>query len=107
MNLQEFVQDSLKQIMAGVSEAGKDDTRIAPRMHVDEKDAMTLRTTAYRPVFLIEFDVAVTVADTSATGGKAGITVLSVATLGGEKSKTTETTSVSRIKFSVPVSFRD
>lgn len=105
MNLQEFVQDSLKQIMAGVSEASID-PRIAPRMNVAEKDAMTLRTQGHSPVFLIEFDVAVTVADTSATGGRAGITVLSVATLGGEKSKTTETTSVSRIKFSVPVSFR-
>ncbi len=53
----------------------------------------------------IEFDVAVTVADTRGTEGGGGIKVFSAFELGGKASETTANTSTSRIKFSVPVVF--
>src|SRR5207247_9354223 len=87
MNLQEFIRDSLKQIMAGVSEASTD-TRIAPQIVIGDEDKVTLRTfQGYNAVFLVDFDVAVTAADTSMTGGGGGITVLPVATLQAEISR--------------------
>ena len=50
----------------------------------------------------VEFDVAVTVTDKNSSWGKAGIRIISIE-LGGELSKGTELSTVSRIKFAIPV----
>jgi hypothetical protein len=51
----------------------------------------------------VEFDVAVTESDKTSAGGKAGIKVLSAVEIGGEGSKAWERSTVSRIKFSIPI----
>jgi len=93
MNLQEFVTESLKQIMAGVADAQKDSTstgRINPP------------SGPFVPVKEIEFDVAVTVSQEQGAKGGIGIFVGAVG-IGAQGKAQSANTSVSRIKFSVPV----
>jgi hypothetical protein len=49
--------------------------------------------------------VAVTEADKTSAGGKAGIKLLPALEIGGEGSKGWERSTVSRIKFTIPVVF--
>ena len=51
----------------------------------------------------MEFDIAVSVEDTDAKSGKAGIKVLQFAEAGGDISKETKNSTVSRIKFGINV----
>jgi hypothetical protein len=51
----------------------------------------------------VEFDVAVTATDKHEATGKGGIKVFTIAELGGEGSKSKERSTVSRIKFSIPI----
>jgi hypothetical protein len=97
MDLQEFVTKTLSQISAGVATAKTHDDRIAPAIGV--KILRTLH--GADSVFLVDFDVAVT----TGKGAADGITVLSVPSAKGEAKRTIENSSVSRIKFSVPISY--
>jgi hypothetical protein len=102
MDLQEFVTKTLSQISAGVATAKTHDDRIAPAIGVGADNAKILRTLhGADSVFLVDFDVAVT----TGKGAADGITVLSVPSAKGEAKRTIENSSVSRIKFSVPISY--
>ena len=106
MNLQEFVSSSLQQIAAGVADAQSRDGRIAPLLGIGEDDPKILRTLhGTEGVFLVEFDVAVTVSETSEKGVGGGITVLSIAAAKGDLKRSLENSSVSRVKFSVPITY--
>jgi len=106
MNLQEFVSKTLQQIATGVSTAKRHDSRIAPKIGLGEDDPKILRTLdSADGVFLVEFDVAVTASETTEKGAGGGITVLSVASAKGEAKRSVENSSVSRVKFSVPISY--
>jgi hypothetical protein len=66
MDLQDFVTTTLCQISAGVATAKNYDRCVAPRLDVGERDPKILRTFAGADgVFLVEFDVAVTISDAS------------------------------------------
>lgn len=52
---------------------------------------------------MIDFDVAVTVTEKAEKEGGAAISVAGVFGLGGKASAASETSSISRIKFSVPI----
>jgi hypothetical protein len=102
MELREFITETLLSITEGVGEAIRRRLAdvsgvavISPVFdgEVDWKDLV-------QPV---EFDVAVTEADKTEGRGKGGIKVLAVAEIGGEGTKSWERSTVSRIKFSVPV----
>lgn len=97
MELKTFIADTLVQIVEGVSDAadrlsGQDNAYVNPLVlaqgHTDPKP--------------VEFDVAVTVQDKMAGGGKAGLKVMAIEVGGGGMEKSTE--AVSRIRFAVPVS---
>src|SRR5579864_9190809 len=104
MELREFVAETLVAIQEGVADAirradeNKTIGRINPVWQGDEK----IDWKEY--VQSVEFDVAVTTTDKSAAGGKGGIKVLSAVALGSEGSKSWDHSTVSRIKFGIPIS---
>lgn len=102
MDLQEFVTKTLSQISAGVTNAKTHDERIAPKIGLGGDNPKVLRTFhGADSVFLVEFDVAVT----TGKGAADEITVLSVASAKGGAKGSLENSSVSRIKFSVPLGY--
>lgn len=115
MNLEEFVETSLKQIIAGVRKA-QAATRLSGK-HPPEADVINpavmygadpapkgkyFATVGRNLVHFVDFDVAVTT--DSATEAKGGLS-LKVAGigLGGGGSASDRDTVVSRIKFQVPI----
>lgn len=86
MELKEFIQTSIREILAGVRAAQDDDMAVAPA-RIEGKPIWTER--------LIEFEINVTT-DTTA---KTGISVMSVVEAGGAVQKST----TNRLCFSVPV----
>jgi hypothetical protein len=93
MDLQTFVRESLTQIMAGIREAqakeGHQGRFINPRT---DKGGWKIRD--------VEFDIAITAAKKT----QGGIKVVA-ALVGGEGERAVEDSSVSHVKFSVPVVF--
>jgi hypothetical protein len=99
MDLETFIAETLRQIVKGVKTA---------QQHDDCKgayiNAVQLRPSAFTEgVREIEFDVALTVSEEKEKQGKANIGIASYFGAGGQASSTAANTSVSRIKFSVPV----
>jgi hypothetical protein len=109
MDLDEFIKLTLSQIIKGVDEARAElQGRVAPKIGKGYDDPKILRTDATHGdhgVFVAEFDVALMTSDNSETVGSAGARVY-VATLDGKKNKATQSSSVHRIKFSVPISYQ-
>ncbi len=108
MDLQEFVAQTLVQIAEGVSAArSRKGKCIAPQIHFTPKESDRVYATADAEgiAFLVEFDVAITAAEKSEAGGGGGIQVMSFLSAKGEKTQTTESSSVSRVKFDVPISY--
>ena len=91
MDIKEFIAETLKQIIDGVIDAQK---------YAKSKNTVIVPYHDFRKV--IDFDVAVTVADSKETGGKAGISVWSI---GANINRTSECSSstTSRIRFEIPV----
>lgn len=106
MDLQEFIRQSLLDIVSAVREAKKLDLGIAPDLVKPDGETTLLRTTGgFKPAFLIEFDIAVTVSRESSAGGSVGGGIIQV--LSAKVDAKTESTneSVSRIKFTVPITY--
>ena len=113
MNIQEFIVDSLKGITEGITEAQKQLSSKAfinpGRLDdVDNEAAgrreklLVANATMGRLAQIVEFDIAITVAEASTAGGGAQLKVMGIG-LGAEGRKDFSSSSVSRIKFSVPV----
>ncbi len=103
MELQEFVRDTIRQVIKGIQVA-KDELAtegVWAAINPNWKDTPM----SEKHILAIDFDVAVTVVEgnqSEADGGiKLGIQVVSLG-LGTKDRTSTETSSVSRIKFSVP-----
>jgi hypothetical protein len=101
MELQEFICNSLMQIMAGIASAKEKydssfsgDGVICPTWDgpIDQKNR----------VQEVKFDVAVTVASKTEGGGGGGIKVVAL-DISGKISHSAENSTVSRISFSVPI----
>ncbi len=105
MELREFVTETLIAIQEGVQEAihrwteGQRTGVINPVWNV--KDGVTVDWKDYERV--VEFDVAVTATDKAGATGKGGIKVFTVVDVGAEGSTSSERSTVSRIKFSIPI----
>jgi hypothetical protein len=99
MDLKTFVSTTLVQIVEGVADAIRQvsERKIAGAINPMPEDY--LRGQAKD----VQFDVAVTVTDTSEGSAGAGIKVASFIEIGGKGSKATTSEAVSRIQFSVPV----
>ena len=107
MDLQDFVTATLCQISAGVATAKNYDRCVAPRVGVGEGDPKVLRTFAGTDgVFLVEFDVAVTISDITENGTAGNILVLSPSSAKPKTKGSVENSSVNRLKFTVPIAYR-
>jgi hypothetical protein len=107
MELQEFITQTLIQIVEGVEAArAKKKERIAPGLDITRGEKQGVFFTMDNNVaHLVELDVAITAKDKTETGGKAAIQVISALSIGGGKAKEMENSSVSRVKFEVPISY--
>lgn len=111
MELQEFVRSALMQVVNGVRDAqnsADDRGGINPYIWQHGRDAAAkqgiLESNDGRWIHLVEFDVAITAVETE--GKKGGIGVVAGAVgLGARRESGSENTSLSRIRFSVPVAF--
>jgi len=90
MDLKEFIKSVLVDINAGVDEARVLTSREI--MFTNSKDKRT-----------VEFDIAVTVEETDAKSGKAGVRVLQLVEGGGEISKSAKNSTISRISFGLNI----
>jgi len=106
MTLQDFVRDSLLQISQGVAAARNQNIKIAPYATAAEskKDA-TFVTLDGSIAFLVEFDVAVTISEKTGGGISGGISVAGVFKAQGQHDGGSEHSSISRLRFSVPIVF--
>ncbi len=99
MDLQEFIKVSLTQIVAGVKDA-QEATQAVDGLIVQKAGAR--RGGALGDLQGIAFDVAVTVSDATQSKAGGGLVVFGVG-LGGQRAKDMAHSSVSRIRFTVPV----
>lgn len=105
MTLREFVSDTLSQIVRGVADAKGMSHYVAPQVaeRPEGGSYVTYRDHDSGPaVFVVEFDVAVTVSKKTDINAKGGITV-HVFEAGAKRTASAEHSTVSRIKFGVPV----
>lgn len=111
MELQDFVKEALVQVIGGVT-AAQDEIRkagssaeISPALKTNwetlERQGKAMSDSG-RVVQLLEFDIAVTVAEKTQTKGKIGIAI-GVLGLGSQGQSESSDSSASRIKFSVPI----
>lgn len=111
MNLQEFIESALTEIVAGVgkaSESAKTHGGSIGAMelygHVRENKILT--DAKGRPVVMVEFDIALADANSKDTKGGIGV-YLGAVGLGSHGTSRDEASTHSRIKFSVPVVLPD
>lgn len=115
MNLEEFVETSLKQILAGVRKA-QEATRL-PGKHPSEADIINpavmygadagpkdkhYATVGRNLVHFVDFDVAVTTDSSSEAKGDLSLKVAGIGFSGGAGGSDHDSV-VSRIKFQVPI----
>lgn len=101
MNLAEFIDETLSEVIAGIrsAQAKSDGTNVAAAMNAAFPTGATLVNSTWGVFTVVDFDVSV-IAETSA-GGKAAVKVFSALDIGGgAEHKRAE---ASRIKFSVPI----
>lgn len=111
MELKEFIKETLVQISEGI-EAAQTEVREsggfvnpAHRVKVDNSDKSHFGSTENgQNIFLVDFDVSVTVTEGTGTDAQAKLKVGSLVNLGagGKSSQSSNTTN--RISFKVPVS---
>jgi hypothetical protein len=90
MELKDFIKDILTQINAAVDEARTETSR-----DIKFSDKGNART--------VEFDIAVSAENSDSKEGKAGIKVLEFAQAGGNISKTSKNSTVSRVVFGLEI----
>lgn len=101
MELKDFIAQTLIQIQQGVKEAiDKTKSNSTQRGYINPVWQGAVSDTDIQKV---KFDVAVTVADKTSGGGNAGIKVAGIVDLGGGKTASTESSSISRVQFEVPI----
>jgi hypothetical protein len=105
VDLKEFVSQTLTQIMEGVREAQSASTHggvVSPTLNHFGKLSEVVQTDTGHFAHMVDFDVALTVEQGSGTKGGIGLVVGPV-TLGSTGQSSAQNSSVSRVKFRVPV----
>ncbi|HEV8262657.1 MAG TPA: hypothetical protein VGQ19_18120 [Burkholderiales bacterium] len=111
MELKEFIRDVLVQIAEGVRDAdaavsaaggvASPAARSGPIATARETHFATLESGA--PVFLVDFDVAITVSESSDKGAAARLNIATVFSAGLGAKEAESTASISRVRFKVPI----
>ena len=115
MELKDFVKETLIEISQGVSEAqeSQGDALINPRIKIEGKESSRVilaedgagrDISGDRILDYVDFDVAVTIDKGTKTDGKISVLFGAFNLSSSGESKNTDT-SISRVKFKVPVSF--
>jgi len=109
MDLQEFVSETLAQIVNGVDGARKrvdsKDIKICPQLDGTAAHKGNMQIVAARgdaPATMVEFDVALSTTEDTGTKGGIGV-VAGFVTLGSTGESSRENRSVSHVRFSIPV----
>ena len=103
MNLDEFIRESLLEVLRGIKEAQKITNEQGAGVGVinpkwgQEKDH-------HKYVSEVAFDIAISAAEQTSRGGKAGLRVVALEIHGGGDASY-EASRVSRISFKLPVAF--
>jgi len=109
MNLENFITDSLDQILSAIAKSKKKHKGVAPlvarKPGLENEYPGLMRTQKGKPVYAVDFDVAVTVGEENKRGVKAGFGVIALGSAGGESGSTHERRAVSRLTFRIPISY--
>jgi len=100
MDLESFIAETLRQIITGIKAAQRHEDCKGARINPEKWPAIA---SGYKEMHVIEFDVALTVSAGTEKQGKGNIGVASILGIGGQASSTSTNSSVSRIKFEIPV----
>mgnify|MGYP007123672533 CR=1 FL=1 len=109
MDLRDFVSETLIQIVEGVKNAQSNAANLGAKINPHltstlgpaEKQGFLRTNEGYAQI--VQFDVALTVTEGSGTKGGIGVFAGAI-NLGSSGQSQTENSSVSRVKFSVPLS---
>jgi len=109
MNLQDFITTALSQIAAGVAEAKVEAAKHGAtvgsiKTYGNVAAAKIVTDDQERPISTVEFDIALSEANAKDTKGGIGVFLGSVG-MGSQGSTHGETSSHSRVKFSVSIVF--
>ena len=108
LELKDFVRETLLQIAQGVAEAQRALTGTTAEVNPPVSRRFDAKTSNYgdsqsgKPIFSVEFDVAVTATEGTATKGGIGV-VAGVLAVGSQGQSNAANSSVSHIKFMVPM----
>ncbi|MGD0059586.1 MAG: hypothetical protein ABSD58_09235 [Verrucomicrobiia bacterium] len=104
MNVEEFVAETLTQIANGVFKAKQPVNTAGGTVNPGNIARGDIRMVDHNgmPVDVISFDIAVAVSEEKQSSGKMGLSVMTVGA-GIQGQSTSSSSSVSRIKFSVPL----
>ena len=105
MELKEFVTDVLQQINDGIIEAQKAGVFVNPMGSIRQKDRADFRidgTPCYGRTHNVDFEVGLTNKEGSG-GGKIGVSFASIFSVDAEGGGKTSNSSVTRIRFSIPM----
>lgn len=110
MELKDFVKETLVQITQGVHESivqvreSGGYTNPAVRTNTKSSDSSHFANLGFgRNVFLVDFDVAVSVEEGTGTNAGAKLNVASLLTLGAGGESANKSTATNRISFKVPI----
>lgn len=109
MDIKDFVENTLLQIVQGVNSANeklKDTGAIISSKNVRPlREGTTYNSSTSDLVNLIEFDIAVTVNEKDTANGGMGIKIAGIS-IGGGLQNETANQSISKIKFSIPLTLK-
>jgi hypothetical protein len=105
MDLKTFVAESLKQIAEGIKDAQDADTGawIAPGVIFDKGALRAHDNSSETVAQFVSFDVAVMATESDSMKGGIAIKVLELVSAGTKAASETQNSSVSRIKFEIPI----
>lgn len=109
MELQTFIEESLKQIISSVSNAAKDAEGHGAMLNPKQKqwrygEGIYFDKATGRVLNNVEFDIAVTATEGTQTKAGIGVAIANVV-LGSQGQSEESNQQISRIKFSVPIVF--
>ena len=111
MNLESFISNSFDDILSAVAKSKKKHKGVAPivaRMPgLENEYPGVMRTKKGEPVYMVEFDLAVTVGEEKKKGIKGGIEVLGLVSGGGESGSSQKNQTISHLTFRIPISYAE
>lgn len=109
MDLKEFVRETLVQIAAGVKDAQSEVRTLGGIVNPATQNPSTSGSSYFASVddlhhvFLVDFDVAVTVAENTGTNAHAKLNVATILTLGAGGQSANSSAATNRLTFKVPL----